>query len=162
LQDNLHTARKVLWYIPQFHELYYSGRHRFSPQGILDLLLPAVEAGRLCVLGEVPPAALGKLLQERPRMRLAFKELRVEPLRAAAARLAAQEGGTMTMRREDLLVTLSQLTGLPRSVLDEREGLHPADLAAFFQQRVMGQPEAVSCLVDRVALLKAGLTDPNR
>ena len=40
LQDNLHAARKVLWYIPQFHELYYSGRHRFSPQGILDLLLP--------------------------------------------------------------------------------------------------------------------------
>ena len=26
----------------------------------------------------------------------------------------------------------------------------------------MGQPEAVSCLVDRVAMLKAGLTDPNR
>ena len=215
LQDHLHAGRKVLWYIPQFHELYYGGRHRFSPQGILDLLLPAVEAGRLCILGEVPPAALQKLLQERPRLRLGFKELRVEPLgmedslklahvliahelaparvsvdssvarealdlarsylagralpgaliellRTTAARLATDEGDTFAMRREDLLVTLSQLTGLPKSVLDEREGLHPAELAAFFEQRVMGQPEAVSCLVDRVAMLKAGLTDPNR
>src|SRR5262249_51763110 len=74
----------------------------------------------------------------------------------------SDQGGTIALSREDLLVTLSQLTGIPRSVLDEHEGLHPADLAAFFAQRVMGQPEAVSCLVDRVAMLKAGLTDPNR
>jgi ATP-dependent Clp protease ATP-binding subunit ClpC len=215
LQDNLHAARKVLWYVPQFHELYYGGRHRFSPQGILDLLLPAVEAGRLCIVGEVPPSAMQLLLQERPRVRLAFKELKLEPLsaedsfalaerlierefaetgvtvhsavtrealdlarsylgghalpgaliellRATRSKIAPAAGGPITMRREDLLVTLSQLTGLPRSVLDEREGLHPIDLAAFFEQRVMGQPEAVSCLVDRIAMLKAGLTDPNR
>jgi ATP-dependent Clp protease ATP-binding subunit ClpC len=215
LQAHLHVARKILWYVPQFHELYYAGRHRFSPQGILDMLLPAVESGRICIVGELPQSALQKLLQERPRLRLAFKELHTEPLnaqeslelagqwiahelatahvsvdsgvtrealdlarsylagralpgaliellRATAARFAAVSGATLVMRREDLLVTLSQLTGLPRSVLDEREGLHPADLAAFFEQRVMGQPEAVSCLVDRVAMLKAGLTDPNR
>jgi ATP-dependent Clp protease ATP-binding subunit ClpC len=59
-------------------------------------------------------------------------------------------------------VTLSRLTGLPRSVLDEREGLDPAGLRDIFQRRVMGQPEAVTCLVDRVAMLKAGLTDPGR
>jgi len=215
LQDHLHAARKVLWYVPQFHELYYGGRHRFSPQGILDLLLPAVEAGRLCIVGEVPPSAMQLLLQERPRVRLAFKEIKLEPLsaedslalaerlierefteigvtvhgavtrealdlarsylgghalpgaliellRATRSKIAPAAGGPITMRREDLLITLSQLTGLPRSVLDEQEGLHPVDLAAFFEQRVMGQPEAVSCLVDRIAMLKAGLTDPNR
>jgi ATP-dependent Clp protease ATP-binding subunit ClpC len=216
LQENLHAGRKVVWYIPQFHELYYSGRHRFSPQGLLDMLLPAVEAGRLCIIGEATPAALQKLLQERPRLRVGFKELQVDPLsaedsvklangliadelvpahvsvdaavvrealdlaraylagralpgsliqllRASAKRLASGEDAqSLAMRREDLLLTLSQLTGLPKSVLDEREGLHPADLSAFFAQRVMGQPEAVSCLVDRVAMLKAGLTDPNR
>jgi ATP-dependent Clp protease ATP-binding subunit ClpC len=76
-------------------------------------------------------------------------------------RLAAR-GGQRAMAREDLLVTLSQLTGLPHSVLDEREELDAAGLEAFFAQRVMGQPEAVRCLVDRVAMLKAGLTDPKR
>ena len=81
-------------------------------------------------------------------------------LRETKSRLAAPEGATITLGRDDLLITLSQLTGLPRSVLDEREGLDPAGLRDIFQQRVMGQPEAVTCLVDRVAMLKAGLTDP--
>ncbi len=33
---------------------------------------------------------------------------------------------------------------------------------AYFGARVLGQPEAVECLVDRIALVKAGLTDPTR
>jgi len=215
MQDNLAAARRVLWYVPNFHELYYAGRHRFSPNGVLDLFLPAIEAGRICVVGEVQPAALQKLLQERPRVRLAFKQMKLEPmtpaetlelveelagreftpahvavapgvlrealdlarhylssqaqpgnaiglLRATKSRLASDEGGTIELGRDDLLLTLSQLTGLPRSVLDEHEGLDAAGLRDFFQQRVMGQPEAVNCLVDRVAMLKAGLTDPHR
>ena len=31
-----------------------------------------------------------------------------------------------------------------------------------FAARVMGQPEAVDCLVERIAMLKAGLCDPRR
>jgi ATP-dependent Clp protease ATP-binding subunit ClpC len=215
MQDNLAAARRVLWYVPDFHELYYAGRHRFSPNGVLDLFLPAAEAGRVCIVGEVQPAALQKLMQERPRVRLAFKQMKLEPLataetlelvqqlaardfasahvsvapgvlrealdlarhylsiqaqpgnviqllRATESRLEAVEGETLALGRDDLLVTLSQLTGLPRSVLDEHEGLDAASLREFFQQRVMGQPEAVNCLVDRVAMLKAGLTDPHR
>ena len=213
--DNLAAARRVLWYVPNFHELYYAGRHRFSPNGALDLFLPAIEAGRICMVGEVLPGALQKLLQERPRVRLAFKQMKLEPmapaetlelveelaerefapahvalapdvlrealdlarhylssqaqpgnviglLRATKSRLASDEGGTILLGRDDLLLTLAQLTGLPRSVLDEHEGLDAAGLRDFFQQRVMGQPEAVNCLVDRVAMLKAGLTDPHR
>ena len=215
LQQNLAADRRVLWYVPNFHELYHAGRHRFSPHGVLDLFLPAIEAGRMCVVGEVQPAALQKLLQERPRVRLAVKQLTLEPLppaetltltqqiaehdfaparvsvgpdvlrealelarhylgsqaqpgnviqllRATQARLASAEGKSITLDREDLLVTLSQLTGLPGSVLDEHQGLDAAGLRAYFEQRVMGQPEAVDCLVDRVAMLKAGLTDPHR
>ena len=35
-------------------------------------------------------------------------------------------------------------------------------MRAYFEARVLGQPEAVECLVDRIALVKAGLTDPTR
>ncbi|HEY9403030.1 MAG TPA: AAA family ATPase [Pyrinomonadaceae bacterium] len=63
---------------------------------------------------------------------------------------------------DDLLVTLSQLTGLPVSILDDRAGLDLRDLRGFFEARVLGQPEAVECLVERVAMIKAGLTDPTR
>jgi ATP-dependent Clp protease ATP-binding subunit ClpC len=48
------------------------------------------------------------------------------------------------------------------SILDDRAGLDLADLRGFFEQRVLGQPEAVECLVERVAMIKAGLTDPTR
>ena len=62
----------------------------------------------------------------------------------------------------DILVTVSQLTGLPNSILDDREGLDLAELRAHFATRVFGQPEAVDVLVERVAMIKAGVTDPTR
>ena len=63
---------------------------------------------------------------------------------------------------EDVLATISERSGLPPSLLDERERLDVDALRAFFGARVIGQPEAVECMVERVALLKAGLTDPTR
>lgn len=68
----------------------------------------------------------------------------------------------MTLTVDDLLVTLSQLTGLPNSILDDRQGLDLAALRQRFSERVLGQPEAVDVLVDRVAMIKAGVTDPTR
>lgn len=215
LLRNLDPARRVVWYAPAFHELLYAGRHRYSPVGLLDLILPAVEGGHLCVVGEVQPAALEKVLQQRPRLRLAFRSVPLESASAAetlelagkvierdlapagvpvagpvltdAAELARQHlsasaapGNVLEllrqtaqrvraaapagrgMTRNDLLDSLVQMTGLPRSVLDEREGLDLASLRSFFERRLMGQPEAVDCLVDRIAMLKAGLTDPGR
>ena len=64
--------------------------------------------------------------------------------------------------RGTLLAALSQLTGLPRVVLDDSEKVELADMRAFFSARVIGQDEAVGAVVDRIAMLKAGLTDPGR
>jgi ATP-dependent Clp protease ATP-binding subunit ClpC len=61
---------------------------------------------------------------------------------------------------DQLIATLGQLTGLPATVLDERQGLDLDALRELFQKRVLGQPEAVDCLVERVAMIKAGVTDP--
>ena len=63
---------------------------------------------------------------------------------------------------DELLVTLSQLTGLPLSILDDRHGLDLDALREHFQSCVLGQPEAIDCLVERVAMIKAGVTDPKR
>jgi ATP-dependent Clp protease ATP-binding subunit ClpC len=212
LFSSLAAERRVAWYVPAFHELFYSGRHRYSPVGVLDLLLPAVEAGRLCVIGEVRPAPLEKVLQQQPRLRHAFRVVNLEPLPGAEAmalaravqsrsdgvtiadavladafdlarhymsgsaspgnllelleqaqqRVRAQSPAGHAVTREDLLATLARMTGLPHDVLDDRPGLDRGALRAFFERRVMGQPEAVDCLVDRIVMLKAGLTDPNR
>jgi ATP-dependent Clp protease ATP-binding subunit ClpC len=63
---------------------------------------------------------------------------------------------------ETVISTLSDATGLPLHVLDPRAPLSLMEVRRFFESRVLGQPEAVDCLVDRIALVKAGLTDPSR
>jgi ATP-dependent Clp protease ATP-binding subunit ClpC len=70
-------------------------------------------------------------------------------------------GGTRVLR-EDILATLSQQTGMPALVLDDRERVDLSALRAFFTARVIGQDEAVDAVVDRIAMLKAGLTDPGK
>jgi ATP-dependent Clp protease ATP-binding subunit ClpC len=232
-------GKRVLWVVPNFHELAWAGRHQYNPSGLLDLLLPHVESGAVKLIGETPSAAYEKLMQMRPKLRTALETCRVSALgdaqtlevarRWAAHRQATtagtrevsgdattaaaapciseqtlqeafqlakqyladkaapgnllllldsthrrllgergatgngmQDGAAVEVTLDDLLVTLSQLTGLPVSILDDREGLDLRDLRGFFEARVLGQPEAVECLVERVAMVKAGLTDPTR
>jgi ATP-dependent Clp protease ATP-binding subunit ClpC len=83
-------------------------------------------------------------------------------LEATRRRLSAEGRAGVAITLDDLLVTLSQVTGLPANILDERVGLDISELRAFFDRRVLGQPEAIECLVERVAMVKAGLTDPTR
>jgi ATP-dependent Clp protease ATP-binding subunit ClpC len=72
------------------------------------------------------------------------------------------EGDAGPLRRNELLAAVGTLTGLPRDVLDDRARLDLAALRSFLEGRVMGQPDAIDALVERVAMLKAGLTDPGR
>ncbi|HYS04420.1 MAG TPA: AAA family ATPase [Candidatus Dormibacteraeota bacterium] len=80
----------------------------------------------------------------------------------APAGTGAAAGPHAPIAVDDLIVTLSQMTGLPVHMLDDREALDLTALRALFAERVKGQPEAVDCLVDRVAMIKAGVTDPTR
>jgi ATP-dependent Clp protease ATP-binding subunit ClpC len=88
----------------------------------------------------------------------------LELLSLTYSRLTAGQSGdtTMEIAIDDVIVTLSQLTGLPASILDDREGLDLEALRAHFVSRVLGQPEAVNTLVERVAMIKAAVTDPTR
>jgi ATP-dependent Clp protease ATP-binding subunit ClpC len=81
-------------------------------------------------------------------------------LKASANRAAANEEEQLT--REGVLDALAQITGLPSAILDDREKTDLARVREFFSTRVIGQPEAVDAIVDRIAMLKAGLTDPGR
>src|SRR6185436_10909966 len=61
-----------------------------------------------------------------------------------------------------IVQTLSQLSGLPVSILDASEQLDLKPVRNFFAARVIGQDEAVEAVVGRIAMLKAGLNDPNK
>ena len=60
------------------------------------------------------------------------------------------------------LATLARLIGLPEGILDDQHRLDLQQLRDLFVRRVLGQQEAVDCLVERVAMIKAGVTDPRR
>lgn len=206
------AGRRTLWIVPQFHQLAWAGRHRYSPTGVLEMILPALEAGEVLLVGETRPEGLEALLAERPTLRSALETVAIEPLDrtgtlALARRWLAQQkpaaeaapgvleeahelaeqylrtlaapghlltllasaltperrsAPTAPLSRPALLRALAELTGLPDAILDERHELDVARLRAHFDARVIGQPEAVQCLVERVALIKAGLTDPCR
>ena len=61
---------------------------------------------------------------------------------------------------QQILESLAQMTGLPLSLLDGAERLDLESVRAFISSRVMGQPEAVAAVVERIAMLKSGLNDP--
>ena len=67
-----------------------------------------------------------------------------------------------SLNRTHVLRALSQISGLPKDVLDERQKLEVDAIRDTFTTRIIGQDEAVECLVERIAMLKAGLTDPSR
>ena len=62
----------------------------------------------------------------------------------------------------NVLAALSQSSGVPARLLDDQVPLDVEEVRAFFDQRIMGQSEAVNSVVDLVTLIKAGLTDPNK
>jgi ATP-dependent Clp protease ATP-binding subunit ClpC len=73
---------------------------------------------------------------------------------------AEQNDGAIPAQR--VLETFSQFTGLPVAILDTKERLDLKSIRAFVTARVIGQDEAVGAMVERIAMLKAGLNDPNK
>jgi len=72
----------------------------------------------------------------------------------------ALKSGAEVIEAGEVIVTLAQLTGLPVAILDNKERVDLAAIRAYFSARVIGQDEAVSAIVERIAMLKAGLNDP--
>lgn len=81
-----------------------------------------------------------------------------ETLQAATA----AQPHALPLGADALLRAISRRSGLPLDVIDDRQSLDLDALRAFFRKRVIGQDEAVECLVDRIAMLKAGLIDTGR
>jgi ATP-dependent Clp protease ATP-binding subunit ClpC len=80
-------------------------------------------------------------------------------LKATAGARAAADG---PIRMRQVLETLADATGLPLHIVDPEVPLDLDQVREFFSTRVLGQQEAIDCLVDRIALIKAKLTDPTR
>jgi ATP-dependent Clp protease ATP-binding subunit ClpC len=75
--------------------------------------------------------------------------------------LRAEQTGNPVSAHQ-VLETLSQFSGLPVSILDTKGQLDLKSIRDFFTARVIGQDEAVEAMIARIAMLKAGLNDPNK
>lgn len=115
--------------------------------------------------GEVLSPAIAAEAQRLARQQ--FPE-RAEPgrtlglLKETLGTALGEDPPRLPLDREQLLATLAKSSGLPLEILDASRALDIGEVRSFFSAAVIGQDEAVDCLVDRVAMLKAGLTDPQR
>jgi len=78
----------------------------------------------------------------------------------AAERKRDDPAGAVT--GDHVVEAVAEVARLPRLLVDDREPLHLDAVRTELGERVRGQPEAVDAVLERIALLKAGLTDPTR
>jgi ATP-dependent Clp protease ATP-binding subunit ClpC len=83
-------------------------------------------------------------------------------LRLLKATAAGRPDVDAEIRPSEIFKTLSKATGLPLHVVDPQTPLDLEEVRDFFSSRIIGQADAVDCLVERIALIKANLTDPAR
>ncbi len=61
---------------------------------------------------------------------------------------------------EIVVQALAQVTGAPRKMLDDSLPLSLQEVRQFFQSKLVGQRRPIEVMIDLIALIKAGLTDP--
>ena len=102
------------------------------------------------------PAALELTRRFEPYRALPGKAVR---LLEEAAQLVNADG-QQPLDREDVTRAFAQRTGMPIAILSDRVPLRIDEVRSFFEDRVLGQPEAVEEMVDVIAVIKAALNDP--
>lgn len=66
------------------------------------------------------------------------------------------------MDRQSVMSTFSRLTGMPEFMVNDAARLELKDVESYFFDRILGQQEAVSQVVNLIATIKAGLNDPQK
>jgi ATP-dependent Clp protease ATP-binding subunit ClpC len=67
-----------------------------------------------------------------------------------------------TVTTDTVSASFSRMTGLPEKIISDQIPLTQEMVMAYFNEHIVGQPEAVSAVADIVTLAKAELNDPGR
>jgi ATP-dependent Clp protease ATP-binding subunit ClpC len=153
------------------HALRVEAASKEETTAILDVLKPRFEADYGLTIAE---ESLGETA------RLAGRYLTAAPLPASAVHLlhracatvkmSAQSGliarpgisADQTLDAEDVMVTASQLTGIPVNRLGAEERARYAHMVEHLRRRIIGQDEAVLAVSRAVKTARVGLKDPKR
>jgi ATP-dependent Clp protease ATP-binding subunit ClpA len=102
------------------------------------------------------PGKAVRLLEETARGRHDDAERAKDP---ASKRAGAVE---QVVGIEEVSAGFSRMTGLPAKMISDSIPLTQDEIRAYFEERVIGQDEAIGAVVDLVTLIKSELQDPNR
>jgi len=134
-----------------------------SLEDAAEILLEAArrhEAGQgIEIDADAVAAALELTRRFEPYRALPGKAVRL--LDDTVQRIVTRDG-ERRVGREDVTATFAERTGLPLLLLSDEVPLRPADVRAFFEDRVLGQEEAVEAMVDLITVVKSGLQNPGK
>ncbi|MBM4059011.1 MAG: AAA family ATPase, partial [Planctomycetes bacterium] len=135
------------------------GRARVPEGATLSWQPAAVERcaqlGQAFFPAQCPPAGAARLIEA------VLEEDRLAGL-VGRARTADATATEVAIPPTAVVEALVHLTGAPRVMLDDSLPLVMADVRQFFENRIVGQRQALDTVVDLVATIKAGLSDPAR
>ena len=77
--------KSIVWILPRFEETLYAGQYHGHPRGLLDALVPHLEAGGVRLIGEIDPSAHEQLIQRRPKVVELFEVVRLPEMPTAEA-----------------------------------------------------------------------------
>ncbi len=114
------------------------------------------EYGQLYFPAITPPAGAIKLIEQVTRS----LAQRIEE--SAADEHGYANSHELVCGRADVVASVSALTGLPTLLFDDSESLDLLKTREYFETRVIGQPAAISTIINLITLIKAGLSDPGK
>jgi ATP-dependent Clp protease ATP-binding subunit ClpC len=81
---------------------------------------------------------------------------------AGKARSTTTNGPRPILTRREMVAGFAKQTGMPEFIIADTIALDLAAVRAHFADRIIGQDAAVDSMVDLIALVKAGLNDPEK
>lgn len=67
-----------------------------------------------------------------------------------------------TVNRSSVISAFSRITGMPEFIVNDSARLNITEVEKYFSERILGQENAVSTVVNLIATVKAGLNDPHQ
>src|SRR5262249_13389409 len=159
-QDTLTAAHvKEPSFVDAFHRIDVGEP---PPEQALDILRDAAArlGDRLSVAIDetAVAAAVGLTRRYEPYRSLPGKAVHLLEESAQAAVSGARDA----TQREDVVAAFARRSGLPHAMLSDEVPLDLGAARVFFEERVLGQPEAIDAVLELLGVVKAGLNAPDK
>lgn len=148
-----------------FRRIDVSETNEADTQAIVQATARRLEAAHnLSIAPTAVAAALNLTRRFMPYRAYPGKVVRFleELARDAVSRYTPTERPRLLLGRDEAIAAFTRATGLPSFIISDEQALRVPDVRDYFEERLLGQPDAVATMVDLVTVIKAGLNDPHK